>query len=92
VRNVAYCTDVKSIPRSSWRLLEDLDVLVLGCLRRKPHPGHLSLDEALEVVDRLQPRQTYLTHLSHDLDHEDLCRELPPEVRPAFDGLTFEIP
>lgn len=92
VRNVAYCTDVKSIPRSSWRLLEDLDVLILGCLRRKPHPGHLSLDEALEVVDRLQPRQTYLTHISHDLDHEDLCRELPPEVRPAFDGLTFEIP
>jgi phosphoribosyl 1,2-cyclic phosphate phosphodiesterase len=91
VRNVAYCTDVKSIPRPSWRLLEDLDVLVLGCLRRKPHPGHLSLDEALEVVDRVRPKKTYLTHISHDLDHDELCRELPPEIAPAHDGLSFEI-
>ena len=89
--NVAYCTDVKTIPRSSWRLLEDLDVLVLGCLRRKSHPAHLSLDEALEVIDRVRPKKAFLTHISHDLDHDELCRELPPDIAPAYDGLSFEI-
>lgn len=91
VRNVAYCTDVKTIPRASYRLLEDLDVLVLGCLRRKEHPGHLNLAEALEVIERVRPRQAYLTHISHDLDHDELCRELPEGVAPAYDGLTFDI-
>ncbi|MCY2936784.1 MAG: MBL fold metallo-hydrolase [Planctomycetota bacterium] len=90
--NLAYCTDVKTIPKSSWPLLEDLDVLVLGCLRRKSHPAHLSLDEALDVIDKLRPRQTYLTHISHDLDHDELCRELPAGVLPAHDGLTIEMP
>lgn len=87
--NVAYCTDVKSIPDDSWRHLEGLDVLVLDALRFKPHPTHLSIGESLEVIARLQPRQTYLTHMSHDMDHETVNRQLPRSVELAYDGLSF---
>jgi phosphoribosyl 1,2-cyclic phosphate phosphodiesterase len=91
IGDVAYCTDVNVIPRSSWPLLEGLQVLVIDALRHRPHPAHLSLSEALEVIDRFQPERAYLTHISHDLEHEELCRTLPPHVRPGYDGLSFPI-
>jgi phosphoribosyl 1,2-cyclic phosphate phosphodiesterase len=88
--DVAYCTDVSSIPPESWRLLEGLRVLVLDALRYKPHPAHFSVEQALEAIDRLKPRQAYLTHISHDLDHETVNRQLPPGVALAYDGLRFD--
>jgi phosphoribosyl 1,2-cyclic phosphate phosphodiesterase len=88
--DVAYCTDVSEIPRDSWQRLEGLRVLVLDALRRKPHPGHFSIDQALEVVARVKPQRAYFTHMSHDLDHETTNRTLPPNVELAYDGLTFD--
>jgi phosphoribosyl 1,2-cyclic phosphate phosphodiesterase len=90
VRDVAYCTDVSDIPRSSWPLLEDLDTLVLDALRFKPHPGHFSIDQALDMIDRFRPRRAFLTHMSHEIDHETVNRTLPPGVQLAHDGLSFE--
>jgi phosphoribosyl 1,2-cyclic phosphate phosphodiesterase len=90
IDDVAYCTDVSEIPATSWRKLEGLRVLVLDALRYRPHPAHFSLGEALAAIERLRPRRAYLTHLSHDLDHEDTNRTLPPGVELAYDGLTFE--
>jgi phosphoribosyl 1,2-cyclic phosphate phosphodiesterase len=90
IDDVAYCTDVNAIPPKSWPLLEGLRVLVLDALRHKPHPGHLSVAEALEIIDRLKPGRAYLTHISHDLDHENTNRRLPPGVELAYDGLKFE--
>jgi phosphoribosyl 1,2-cyclic phosphate phosphodiesterase len=89
VRDVAYCTDVSEIPRSSWPLLEGLDVLVLDALRFKPHPAHFGLDQALDVIDQFRPRRAFLTHLSHEFDHEGVSRLLPDGVRLAHDGLSF---
>jgi phosphoribosyl 1,2-cyclic phosphate phosphodiesterase len=90
IGDVAYCTDVNRIPPESWPLLEGVRVLVLDALRFKPHPAHFSLDEALEVIDRLKPEQAYLTHLSHDVEHEATNRRLPRGVGLAYDGLSFE--
>jgi len=90
IDDVAYCTDVNKIPPESWRLLEGLRVLVLDALRFKPHPGHFNLEEALDAVSRLQPAQTYFTHMSHEIDHEAVNRTLPRGVELAYDGLTFE--
>ncbi len=90
IDDVAYCTDVNKIPKESWPLLEGVRVLVLDALRHKPHPGHLCLDEALEIVDRLGPEQAYFTHMSHDLEHEATNRSLPRGVALAYDGLSFE--
>jgi phosphoribosyl 1,2-cyclic phosphate phosphodiesterase len=89
IGDVAYCTDVNQIPRESWPHLEGLKVLVLDALRYKPHPAHFSLEEALEVIDRVKPHRAYLTHMSHDLEHEATNRRLPPNVELAYDGLTF---
>lgn len=89
VDDVAYCTDVNKIPKESWRQLEGLRVLVLDALRYKTHPGHFSVDEALEVIDRVKPKKAYLTHMSHEIDHETVNRKLPPGVELAYDGLTF---
>ncbi len=90
IDDVAYCTDVSKIPAESWPRLEGVRVLILDALRYKPHPAHFGLTEALEVIDRLRPERAYLTHISHDFDHETVNRELPPNVELAHDGLRFE--
>jgi phosphoribosyl 1,2-cyclic phosphate phosphodiesterase len=91
IGNVAFCTDVSTIPADSREQLKNLDVLVLNTLRHKPHPTHLHLDAALNLIRQLQPRQAYLTHMSHELDYDELLKELPLNVAPAYDGLRIAI-
>jgi len=91
IGNAAFCTDVSTIPADSREQLKNLDVLVLNTLRHKPHPTHLHLDAALNLIRQLQPRQAYLTHMSHELDYDELLKELPANVAPAYDGLRIAI-
>lgn len=89
---VAYVTDVKTIPLESLELLRGLDLLIINALRRKPHFAHLNLDEAMVLIEDLQPRETVLTHLSHDMGRQaDVEPDLPPNVRIAHDGLTVAV-
>jgi phosphoribosyl 1,2-cyclic phosphate phosphodiesterase len=60
-------------------------------LRDRPHPTHLSLEQALAVVERLKPERALFTHMCHDLPHAATCARLPASVQLAYDGLTFEI-
>ncbi len=87
--SVAFCTDVSRIPEESWPLLENLDVLVLDALREEPHPTHLNIEQALEVVEQVKPRQTYFTHISHTLEHSRTNARLPAGVELAYDGLRI---
>ncbi len=87
----AYLTDASSIPDESRPLLRGLDVLVLNALRRRPHPAHFTLEEALAEAERLGARRTFLTHLSDDLEHASTEAALPPAVRLAYDGLTLDV-
>ena len=89
IGDVAYCTDVNKIPRASWQRLQGVEVLILDALRLQPHPAHFCLDEALDVIEQLQPAKAYLTHLSHELDHETISKTLPANVELAYDGLCF---
>ena len=89
--NVAYCTDTNGIPEASWPLLEGLDVLILDCLRRKPHPTHFGLDEAVETAQRIGARRTFFTHMSHDLEHAATEAALPDSMRLAYDGLKIPL-
>jgi phosphoribosyl 1,2-cyclic phosphate phosphodiesterase len=91
INKVAFCTDVSRIPDESWPLLEGLDTLVLDALREKPHPTHLSLSQALDVAQRAGPRQTYLTHISHTLEHDATNARLPAGVELAYDGLRIPL-
>ncbi len=86
----AYATDLKIIPPESMERLRDLDVLVLDCVRIKPHTTHLCLEEALAVIEDLKPRRAYLTHLNHDILHERDSRLLPDNVEFAYDQLVVE--
>lgn len=87
----AYLTDCHNIPERTWSRLKNLEVLVIDCVRYRPHQTHFHLERSLEAIARIQPRQAYLTHLSHEMDADRLPSELPSGVAPAFDGLTFEI-
>lgn len=89
--SLAYLTDCSRLPDEAWPLLADLDVLILDALRHRPHPTHFTVAQALEVVARVTPRQTYFTHICHDLPHEATNATLPPGVALAYDGLALTI-
>ena len=87
----AYLTDCSAIPDASWPLLDGVDVLVLDALRRRPHPTHFTVDEAIAVARRIAPRRTYFTHMCHDLQHAATCAALPDGIELAYDGLVLSI-
>ena len=89
VGGLAYCTDVSRIPDESWPHLQGLDILILDALRREPHPTHFSLSQAIDIASRLKAKQTYFTHISHGLDHEQTEASLPATIRLAYDGLAI---
>lgn len=91
IGGLAYCTDVSEVYESSIEHLLDLDVLIIGALRMRPHPTHLSVDQAIEVIERVKPKQAYLTHTSHELDYEATNATLPAHIRMAYDGLRIPI-
>ncbi len=87
----AYLSDCKAVPEAVRETIAGVDVLTLDALRHRPHPTHMSLDEALEVAAALQPRLTYLTHLCHDLGHVETEKRLPEGVHVAYDGLKMTL-
>lgn len=88
---LAYLTDCNEVPESSRPLLKGLDVLVLDALRRRAHPTHFSLDEAVGVAGQIGARRTFFTHIAHDLGHAETSGGLPPGMALAHDGLTLEV-
>ncbi len=92
IKNLAYITDASSIPETEIPKLKNLDCLIINCLRRSnPHPAHFILPEVLELINELQPRKTYLTHISHKLGFHDVVEnELPETIHLAYDGLEIE--
>lgn len=91
VGNVAYCTDVSEIPETSWPLLQGLDTLVLDALRKEPHITHLSIDQAIDVAQRLGAKQTYFTHCACKLDYEKVNPTLPAGIEVGYDGLQIDL-
>lgn len=88
----AYLTDTNFIPEESFELLEDLDVLVLDALRESFHPTHYTIDEAVEVAERIAAKQTYFTHMTHSVLHAETDARLPEGMNLGHDGLTFSVP
>lgn len=86
---IAYTPDVKAIPDAALPFLEGLDVWLIDALRITPHPSHFSLSDALSWIDRLKPKRAILTNLHTDLDYATLCRDLPPGVEAAYDGMVI---
>ncbi len=91
VGGFAYSCDLSGIPDKSVPAVSDLDVWILDALRPAPHPSHLSLSQALELVEQRAPKQAVLTNLHIDLDYEATERDTPANVTPAYDGMKIDI-
>jgi len=92
VGNLGVIIDGKTVPEDAVDLLSDLDVLVINALWfGNPHPGHFSIEEAVETSRRLRARRTYLTHIAHRSSHEEIQSRLPEGVWAAYDGLEVEV-
>jgi phosphoribosyl 1,2-cyclic phosphate phosphodiesterase len=88
----AYITDTNGIPDSSIELLRGVETLALDGLRLSPkHPTHFTIDEAIATARRIGARETWLIHLTHDIDHATVDASLPESFRLAYDGLVLEI-
>ena len=91
IGGMAYLTDVSEIPESSLDLLMGLDVLLLDCLRYKPHHTHINLEQSLVYAERIGARQTYLIHMTHELEYNEVSQTLPSNVHVGYDGLQLDI-
>jgi len=92
IKNLAYITDANYIAPEEKEKLQGLDVLVINALRKEKHISHFNLEEALELITELQPKQSYLTHVSHLLGkHADVSKELPEGVFLAYDELVIDL-
>lgn len=91
IGGLAYCCDVSDFPRDTVARLQGLDVLIIDSLQYKPHPSHLSVDQALWWIEKLDPKRAYLTHMHVPLDYDTVFEETPARVEPAYDGLTIEM-
>ena len=92
IKNMAYLTDVKTISHESIEQLANLDVLILNALRPHTHISHLSLSEAVELAKTIGARETYFTHMSHDIGlHDEVNKQLPNGMELAYDGLRIAL-
>ena len=92
IGKMAWITDMTTMTDESYASLQGVEVLVMNALRHEPHPTHQTVEEALENVKRIHPRETYFVHMSHQVGlHAVEDSKLPPHVHFAYDGLTIQL-
>lgn len=91
INNLCYITDANYIPEESLKIIEGCDTLIINALRKTKHISHFNLQEALDLIKKLNVKQAYLTHISHLMGfHDEVSKELPENVQIAYDGLQIE--
>ncbi len=86
----AYITDASNIPEETMNLLEGVEVLVINALRYKPHYSHFCVNQSLEIIEKLKPKQAYFTHMSHDIGlYDEVYNTFPENVHLGYDGLQI---
>lgn len=90
---LAYITDMKTIENDQLALLDGVEILVVNALRfDKPHHSHQLVDDAIDFAKKVGARQTWLTHMCHDIGlHGEVNRQLPAHVQLAYDGQQLTI-
>ncbi len=88
--SAAYLTDHSEVPEETIEKLRGVDILFLDALRYKPHPTHSTVEQSLKVVEAVQPKRAFFTHICHDLPHEATNKTLPENVRLSYDGMKLE--
>jgi phosphoribosyl 1,2-cyclic phosphate phosphodiesterase len=91
IGNFAYITDAKTVAQEEREKIKEVDILIVNALHKFPHISHFNLEEALAFIADIQPKQAYLTHISHLFGkHEDILAQLPENVSLLYDGMSFE--
>jgi phosphoribosyl 1,2-cyclic phosphate phosphodiesterase len=88
---MAYSTDVAELDEAAFAALAGIELWIVDCLRREPHPTHSHLAQTLAWIARVRPRRAVLTHMDQSLDYRELSRELPSGVEPGQDGLVIDV-
>jgi len=92
ISGFAYLTDVKTVDDEEIEKVKDVNILVVNVLRKEPHHSHFNLEEALDFIEKVNPKKAYLTHISHLLGfHKEVEKELPKNVHLAYDNLQINI-
>ena len=91
IGSFAYSTDVVELDEAAFAVLAGVEVWIVDCLRREPHPTHSHLEKTLAWIARLRPRRAMLTHMDQSLDYAELAAELPNGVEPGRDGTIIEL-
>lgn len=91
IGKIAYITDCSHIPDNTYKLLKDIKILIIDALRFRPHQTHMNIEDAKKVVKSLEVPRAYFTHLSHEIEYKVVSKELPDNIKLAFDGLTIRI-
>ncbi|PCI57785.1 MAG: MBL fold metallo-hydrolase [Methylophilaceae bacterium] len=91
IGNIAYMTDVSSIPEASLDLLKGLDLLLIDCLRTEKHPTHINIEQSLDYVSQINAKQSVLIHMTHELEYEALTQKLPKNVAVGYDGMKLSV-
>jgi phosphoribosyl 1,2-cyclic phosphate phosphodiesterase len=89
---MAYSTDVTELDDAAFAVIAGVELWIVDCMRRAPHPTHSHLDKTLGWIVRVRPRRAVLTHMDQSLDYRALLAELPADVEPGQDGLVIEMP
>ncbi|KQW27021.1 phosphoribosyl 1,2-cyclic phosphodiesterase [Rhizobium sp. Root274] len=90
IGDVAYCCDVSDFPDETVAKLSGLDLLFIDALQYRPHPSHLSLEQALAWISRFGPKRAVLTHMHTPLDYDTVMGETPANVEPGHDQFSVE--
>ncbi len=91
IGGLSYVTDASYLVEEEIEKIKNSEILVINALRIKPHISHLSLEQALELIERVKPEKAFLTHISFNLGfHNEVQKALPENVFLAYDGLTVE--
>ena len=92
IGRAAYSTDVTELDEDAFAALSGIELWIVDCLRRQPHPTHSHLAKTLAWIERVRPSRAVLVHMDQSLDYRELSAELPPGVEPGRDGLAIELP
>ena len=90
-KKCAYASDVSKIFNKDLKHFMNLKFLIIDCLRYQKHPSHFNLSEALDFINLVKPKKAILTNLNNEIDYRTLKKQLPRNVIPAYDGLSFTI-
>ena len=91
IGGLAYSTDVKFLPEKSFEILKDTEVWIVDCLSYEESFTHSHLEMTLQWIKRVNPKKAILTHMSHNIDYNEISKILPPNVEAAFDGMTIVV-